>query len=167
MHKLPRIARLRPMRAVALAVPVATAVLLFSSSTAFANVALTQVSSDPFTDTQAQHHTQVEPDTFSFGNTIVSAFQQGRVFGGGAPDTGLATSTAGGAPSTRRSRRGSTTNVGGPYGQASDAAVAFDARHTVWLISSLGISGNAVDVLPSRSTNGGRTWSNPVVTATG
>jgi hypothetical protein len=37
----------------------------------------------------------------------------------------------------------------------------------VWLISSLGISGSEVDVVTSRSTDGGLTWTNPVVTATG
>jgi hypothetical protein len=45
--------------------------------------------------------------------------------------------------------------------------VAFDARHNVWMISSLGISGSTVDVLVSRSTDGGLTWSNPVIPATG
>ncbi len=167
MHRLPRVARMRSMRALALAVPVATTVVLFASSTAFANVALTQVSTDPFTDTQAQHATEVEPDTFSFGSTIVAAFQEGRVFGGGSSDIGWATSTNGGSTWTHGDLPGITTNVRGPYGQASDASVAFDARHNVWLISTIGISGNEVDVLTSRSTNGGTTWSNPVVTATG
>jgi hypothetical protein len=37
----------------------------------------------------------------------------------------------------------------------------------VWLISSLGIRSSSVDVLTSRSTDGGLTWSNPVTTATG
>src|SRR5256885_6603060 len=49
--------------------------LLFAAAPASANVAVTQVSSDPFTDAQAQHRTEVEPATFTFGNTIVSAFQ--------------------------------------------------------------------------------------------
>jgi len=56
---------------------------------------------------------------------------------------------------------------GGIYGQAGDAAVAFDAKHNVWLISSPGINGSAVNVLTSRSVDGGLTWSNPVTTATG
>jgi hypothetical protein len=44
--------------------------------------------------------------------------------------------------------------------------VAFDAKHGVWLISFLGLFPNgtgAVDVLVSRSTDGGQTWSTPVV----
>src|SRR3954467_7156809 len=158
----------RSLRSAALALPAAVcAVLLFTGGTAYANVPLTQVSSDPFTDAQAQHRTEVEPDTFSFGSTIVSAFQVGRVSGGGASNIGFATSTNGGSTWTNGFLPGITGNGGGPYGQASDAAVAFDARHNVWLISSLGIRSSSVDVLTSRSTDGGRTWSNPVTTATG
>ena len=41
---------------------------------------LVQVSSDPFTNSTSQHKTQVEPDTFSYGNTAVIAFQSGRFF---------------------------------------------------------------------------------------
>ncbi len=165
-----RSARTRYVRAAAVAattVPIAVAVLLFTATAAYANVALTQVSSDPYTDTQAQHRTEVEPDTFSFGNTIVSAFQVGRVFGGGSSNIGFATSTDGGSTWTNGFLPGITTNAGGVYGQASDPSVAFDSLHNVWLISSLGLSSSSVDVLTSRSTDGGHTWSNPVTTATG
>ncbi len=148
-------------------VPIAVAVLLFPATAAYANVALTQVSADPYTDAQAQHRTEVEPDTYSFGNTIVSTFQVGRVSGGGASNIGFATSTNGGTTWTRGFLPGITTNGGGVYGQASDAAVAFDARHNVWLISSLALRSSSTDVLTSRSTDGGLTWSNPVTTATG
>src|SRR5260221_13552804 len=57
---------------------------------------LLQISSDPFTNTTSNHKTEVEPSTFAFGNTIVSAFQQGRFFDGGGSDIGFATSTDGG-----------------------------------------------------------------------
>ncbi|HEV8420358.1 MAG TPA: exo-alpha-sialidase, partial [Actinomycetota bacterium] len=40
-----------------------------------------QISEDPYTDAGAQHKTQVEPDTFAFGSTIVATFQTGRTFG--------------------------------------------------------------------------------------
>src|SRR5215472_3043582 len=36
---------------------------------------LTQISTDPYTNSTSNHQTQVEPDTFAFGSTIVSAFQ--------------------------------------------------------------------------------------------
>jgi hypothetical protein len=99
---------------------------------------LTQISSDPFQNKTSQHMTEVEPDTFAFGSTVVSAFQEGRFFSGGASDIGFATSTDGG----RTFVHGNlpiTIFAGGPYDRASDAVVAFDARHHVWLISSLGI----------------------------
>jgi len=167
MHLPRRRPLARSIRAAAVTVPAAVAVLLLSTATASANVALTQVSSDPYTDAQAQHRTEVEPDTFGFGSTIVSTFQVGRVFGGGSSNIGFATSTNGGATWTRGFLPGITTNGGGPYLQASDPSVAFDAQDNVWLISSLGINGSRVDVLTSRSTDGGRTWGNPVTTATG
>lgn len=141
--------------------------LLVSAAPAVADVALTQVSTDPYTDAQAQHQTEVEPDTYAYGTTIVSAFQVGRVSGGGASNIGWARSSDGGATWTHGFLPGITANGGGTYGQASDAAVAYDARHNAWLISSLGIKGGAVNVLTSRSLDGGLTWSNPVTTATG
>jgi hypothetical protein len=52
--------------------------------------------------------------------------------------------------------------------RSATPVVAFDARHNVWLISLLGINGPGTNpVLTSRSIDGGRTWSNPIITATG
>jgi hypothetical protein len=76
---------------------VAAALALLAATPAAANVPLTQVSSDNTTNTTSQHRTQVEPDTYTFGNTIVSAFQTGRFFDGGASAIGFATSTNGGS----------------------------------------------------------------------
>ncbi len=85
--------------------------------------------------------TQVEPDTFAFGNTIVSAFQTGRFFNGGASDIGFATSTNGGATWTTGMLPGITKfQGGGPFDRVSDPAVAFDSRHNVWMISSLALT---------------------------
>jgi hypothetical protein len=128
---------------------------------------LTQISSDPYTNTDSNHKTQVEPDTFAFGNTIVSAFQSGRFFDGGASNIGFATSTDGGATWTHGFLPSSTVNATPPgiYPRASDASVAYDARHKVWIISWLGIKSPSgpVDVLVSRSTDGGLTFGSPVV----
>ncbi|MET8845963.1 sialidase family protein [Amycolatopsis sp. NPDC004625] len=158
----------RRMLTAALLPAVVVGGLLVGATSASANVAVTQVSTDPFTDAQAQHRTEVEPDTFAFGSTIVSAFQVGRVSGGGSSDVGFATSTDGGATWTQGFLPGTTANTGGPCGQISDAAVAFDAKHNVWLISSLGVNcPTGEPVLTSRSTDGGKTFGNPVTTATG
>jgi hypothetical protein len=160
----------RPRRLVLLSVPAALMALFFGTGQALANVALTKVSSDPFTNSTSQHQTQVEPDTFSFGNTIVSAIQTGRFFDGGSSDICFATSTNGGSSWTQGCLPGITTfQGGGAFNRVSDPAVAYDASHNVWMISSLaitdtsGVLGKAV--LTSRSTDGGLTWANPVTTA--
>ncbi|HEX6481376.1 MAG TPA: sialidase family protein [Ktedonobacteraceae bacterium] len=145
---------------------------LATTISAFASVTLLQLSTDTFTNPDSQHATEVEPDTFAFGSTIVSAFQVGRFFDGGASDIGFATSTNGGKSWTAGSLPGTTVNSTppGPYLRTSDASVAFDARHNVWLISYLGIKNPSgpVDVDVSRSTDGGLTWSPPfVVNASG
>src|SRR5271165_3800093 len=57
---------------------------------------LTQVSSDPFTIGPGQHATEVEPHMLANGNTLVAAFQTGRIAPGGSTDIGWATSTNGG-----------------------------------------------------------------------
>ena len=108
----------------------------------------------------------MEPDTFAVGSTIVSAFQAGRFFNGGASNIGFATSTNGGRSWTSGFLPATTVNAtpAGPYPRASDPTVAYDAKHAVWLISYLGIvtPSGPVDVLVSRSTDG-LTWGNPVV----
>ena len=72
-------------------------VLVLLVASASAAVPLTKISSDPYTNPSSQHKTQVEPDTFASGSTIVSAFQSGRFFDGGASNIGWATSTNGGS----------------------------------------------------------------------
>jgi hypothetical protein len=151
--------------------------LLFALSTAAAAFAsgggITEISSDPYTNTSSQHKTQVEPDTYSSGSTIVSAFQSGRFFDGGASNIGWATSTDNGTTWKHGFLPGTTVfaTPKGKYARASDPAVAFDAKDNVWIITWLGLMGAGVppvDVLASRSTNGGLTWTNPVtVAATG
>ncbi|TML07568.1 MAG: exo-alpha-sialidase [Actinobacteria bacterium] len=156
---------------------VAAALITAVGLPAAAHAATLQISADPFTQstcaasTTTNHRTEVEPDTFSNGSTIVAAFQVGRVYDGGACAIGFATSTNNGATWTNGLLPGITKWAGGgPNDRATDASVAYDARHNVWLVSSLtllesgGVLGNAV--VTSRSTDGGLTWGNPVTTAT-
>jgi hypothetical protein len=127
--------------------------------------ALIQISSDPFTVAPGQHATEVEPHLLSNGSTMVAAFQTGRIAPGGATDIGWASSTDGGATWTHGFLPGLTTaEASGPYDAASDPAVAWDAKHSVWMIASLPISNTAQTpaVAVSRSTDGGQTWQNPV-----
>jgi hypothetical protein len=142
-----------------------------------ARAAVLTVSTDPFTQatcrasTTTNHQTEVEPDTFAFGSTIVSAFQVGRIYDGGACAIGFATSRDNGSTWSRGLLPGITKWTGaGRNDRATDASVAYDAAHGVWLVSSLtlleapDVHGNAV--VTSRSTDG-VTWSNPFTTATG
>ena len=48
--------------------------------------------SDPTTAPGAQHESQVEPDSFTFGSTTVAVFQTGRYESGGSAALGFATS---------------------------------------------------------------------------
>ncbi len=125
---------------------------------------LTQVSSDPFTLPPGQHATEVEPHMLAHGNTLVAAFQTGRISPGGATAIGWATSTDGGTTWSHGFLPGLTTGEGsGPYDAASDPAVAYDAKHGVWMIASLPLSNTSQTpaVVVSRSTDG-LTWQNPV-----
>lgn len=144
----------------------ALALILVSSMPASANVAIKVVSLDPYTNTSSFHKTEVEPDTFSFGSTIVSAFQSGRFTDGGASNIGFATSTDTGATWTKGFLPATTiyATPPGPFARDTDPSVAYDAAHDVWLIVSLPLNANTtgVAVIANRSTDGGLTWGNPV-----
>ncbi|HEX6702039.1 MAG TPA: hypothetical protein VF101_15030 [Gaiellaceae bacterium] len=123
-----------------------------------------QLSRDTLTDEPAQHETQVEPASTAFGSTIVTVFQSGRHLGGGAAGIGFATS-----------RNAGTTWRSGFLPQEPDAdtisdpVVAYDARHRVWLASTLseaeGSGGDfGLGIFVNRSADGIR-WSRPIAAA--
>jgi hypothetical protein len=157
-------------RPAALIGALAAGVVVALAGSATAAAAVTQVSADPFQNTTSQHATEVEPDTFASGLTVVGAFQVGRFFNGGATDIGFARSTDGGATWSNGFLPGLTFSsglqgsTGGSYERVSDPSVAFDAKHGVWLISSIPLLPNLVvpTVFVSRSTSGGATWDEPV-----
>jgi hypothetical protein len=135
-----------------------------------ASAAITRVSTDPFLNTSSQHATELEPDTFASGQTVLSAFQVGRFFDGGATDIGFARSTDGGSTwssgflpgLTATSGAGGTT--GAPYERVSDASVAHDATNGAWLVSSIPITSTGLvpTVFVSRSSDGGVSFGAPV-----
>ena len=138
---------------------------------AHAQSSLARISVDTFTNSDSTHKTEVEPDTFAWGNTIVSAFHVGRrpsTTGWGSADIGFSTSTDGGKTWHYGNLPGLTVNYqGGTYGAAADPSVAYDAKHGQWLISTLPLAGlsccSAIgDVAVSRSTDG-LTWGNPIL----
>jgi hypothetical protein len=99
---------------------------------------------------------------------VVSAFQVGRIHDGGGADIGFATSTDGGTTWNSGFLPGITVfQGGGTFTAASDAAVAYDASHGTWLISTLALSSTLNQVVVSRSPDG-INWGNPIaVTPTG
>ncbi len=122
---------------------------------------LRQLSQDSFTDPSAQHMTEVEPSAFAQGPVIVAAFQVARISSGGGDDIGWATSLNGGITWNNGTLPGLTVaGGGGTNSAASDASVAYDAKHGMWLISTLPI-GAGDNVATSRSPDGIH-WGNPI-----
>jgi len=142
----------------------------FAMQPASAQVPITKLSTDTFTNTTSAHATEVEPSTASFGNTIVTSFQIGRFSDGGSSDLGFSTSTDGGATWTYGNLPGITKLEGtGTYDRASDPSVAYDAKHKQFLIATLALKSSpsvyGAAVLVSSSTDGIK-WNNPTTVAT-
>ena len=87
-----------PLQRYVLAAFAACGAWWIAGGVAFAQPSLVKVSSDKFTTLGFQHRTEVEPQTYTFGNTVISALQVGRVGpqGLGSEDIGWATSLDGG-----------------------------------------------------------------------
>ena len=155
-------------RRITLALALAGVAALTVAMVALANVALTQVSADPFTNASSQHATELEPDTFAWGSTVVAAFQVGRFFNGGASDIGFVRSGDGGAtwdaPGFLPGMTFTSGAASSPFERVSDPSVAYDSAHGAWLISSIPLTPttSVPTVFVNRSTDDGRTWSNPI-----
>jgi len=113
-----------------------------------------RASSDPFGTSESEHSTEVEPDSFAFGKTVVAVFQVGRVRDGGAHAIGFAVSRDAGRTWKRGFMRGL-----GP--RASDPAVAYDRKHGEWLAVSL-VFGNSGSSLRVNRSRDGLHWGTPV-----
>jgi len=127
-----------------------------------------RVSLDPYTNADSQHETAVEPDSASFGNTVVAVYQVGRREAGAAANIGTAVSRNGGRTWTRSTLPGTTVNAM-PPGQevaASDPVVAYDTAHSVWLTGTLTVERSFSHIEVARSTDG-QHWSPPVQAASG
>lgn len=114
-----------------------------------------QLSRDTGVEFPAQHETQVEPDSFSFGSTVVTVFQSGRNLDGGAARNGFATSRNAG----RTWRSGLLPT--GSFERVSDPVIGYDAAHKWWLAASLGLNFPTVAMVVNRSRDGLR-WSGPI-----
>jgi hypothetical protein len=127
-----------------------------------------RLSVDPYGNPDSQHETAVEPDSFSFGSTVVAAFQVGRREGGAASNIGTAVSSDAGRTWQRSFLPGTTVYATppGPELAASDPSVAYDAVHGTWLVSALTLERGSSHVYIARSADG-KSWSAPVDAAQG
>jgi len=150
----------------AIALFAAMAVVLLTAGSALAVVPLTPVSTDPYTNSTSYHQTQVEPDTYSWGSTVVAAFQSGRFEDGGSSNLGYATTTDNGATWTNGFLPGTTiyANPPGTWARISDPSVTYDVKHDVWMVVGLVLDSapSAHGLVVNRSTDGGLTFQNPV-----
>jgi hypothetical protein len=112
--------------------------------------------------------TEVEPDVFSWGATIVATFQVGRYSDAGASAIGWARSADGGAHWTSGLLGGLTQPVDphNPFPRASDPVVAYDAAHRTWLINALPVPAGSPypAAIVSRSPDGEH-WGAPIAVA--
>ena len=125
-----------------------------------------EISQDPYRNAGSQHATEVEPDTASWGSTVVAVFQVGRIADGGAANIGWATSRNSGRTWTHGFLPGLTpsSSPAGPWPRATDPSIAYDAQHGVWLAVSLTFGGADSALLISRSTDGMH-WGQPIMAA--
>ncbi len=125
-----------------------------------------RLSRDPYTASDSQHETEVEPDSFTFGRTTVATFQVGRRFDGAATNIGYAVTKNDARTWSSGLLPGLTiaSRPAGPNARASDPVVAYDAANGVWLISTLALDGRTTRLTINRSADGS-TWSNALVAA--
>jgi hypothetical protein len=96
------------------------------------------VSADPFAPpVPGEHQSEVEPAVLAYGGTLVTAFQVGRLRGGGSVAIGWATYRAGAWQHGLLPALTTAQQPAGPFGLVSDASVAYDATHHTWLIGVL------------------------------
>jgi hypothetical protein len=127
-----------------------------------------RLSVDLSTNPKSQHETAVEPDSFSWGSTVVAAYQLGRFESGASSNIGVSVSRNGGRTWQRTTLPGVTleSQPPGPELSASDPTVAYDAVHGVWLVGTLTLEQTSSHIEVARSTDGLH-WSTPVVAASG
>lgn len=128
-------------------------------------LAARQLSRDTFSGGPAQHETEVEPDSYAWGSTVMAIFQVGRIREGAAMNNGFAISRDAG----RTWRSGllpsltSNSRPPGRWARASDPVIGYDAAHDVWLASSLAVSPGVESALVFNRSTDGVNWSPPVV----
>ena len=148
---------IRNVRWLAVALGAVLVLVLTGTAAADPAVPVRQISSDPYTNQDTQHRTQVEPDTFTYGGTVIAAFQSGRAFeGGGASNIGVSRSTNDGQTWTAGHLPSLTVNStpAGSAVRATDPSVAYDSAHNVWMIASMLIPSLLISAWASKGGGG-------------
>ncbi|MGW4381011.1 sialidase family protein [Kitasatospora sp. NPDC004531] len=123
---------------------------------------LRTVGVDPYTTADTQHSAAVEPDSFAWGSTVVSAYQVGRDVESGATNIGFAVTRDAGLTWNSDVLPGLTVAGGGAHRRATDPAVAYSAWNHTWLVASLVFDGDTGGgVMVSRSSDDAAYWSAP------
>ncbi|HVS84660.1 MAG TPA: sialidase family protein [Gaiellaceae bacterium] len=122
-----------------------------------------RVASDTTKGASGQHRTLLEPQLASSGSTVVGVYQSGRHELAGADAIGYATSHDAGASWKTGLLPGVTalSPQPGRWESASNASVAWDAKHGRWLVESAVLTDTEGGVLVSASTDG-LAWQAPV-----
>ena len=115
------------------------------------------VSEDPYTNPRTYHRTQVEPDAAASASTVVSVFQSGRSYRCGASNIGWSVTRDAGTTWTDGFLPNTTPHAtpSGEWRRVTDPAIAYDAKHGIWLAQGLGIPSCPFaggDVFVSRSS---------------
>jgi len=142
--------------------------LCASPALAAGSLPIVQLSADPFTNAGAAHATEVETDNAAFGNTMVGVFQVGRFQDSDAGSTDIGWATSSDAGGTWKFGYIPKLWVGPPFESTriTDPAVAYDAKHHVWMLVSLprgtshGVTTYLVPII-NRSPDGMQ-WQAPV-----
>ena len=114
-----------------------TALVFSSMRQTLAAPSLVQLSSDPYTNSRNEHQTEVSPASASHGSTIVSAFQVGHGSkNGGSSNIGWTNSSDSGKTWTNGFLPHTTKLVKGSYDRVENPSVAYDAKHTTWMITN-------------------------------
>ena len=158
----PEYIKLAGMRHLMMAAAIVAAVVA-SAASAAPKAQPIRLSTDRLSTVGAQHATQVEPHAAAVGSTVVSVFQVGRFFDGGASAIGFATSRDDGRTWRSGLLPSLTTSSApaGSAGRATDTAVAWDGVHGRWLAESLTLAERSTAVVVSASADG-VTWEAPV-----
>ena len=140
--------------------------MLLASAGAAETVLAHPISNDPYTNTNGdvQHRTQVEPDSFAFGNTIVAVTQSGRyVNGGGASNLVFSSSQNAGKTWTTGGMPGEQSGKAAPGRGSATRRSPMTPSTTSGCFWALGSTpAAAATSCSSTAPPTAATWSNPV-----